>query len=524
MSAADSKEALPPPSSPESNASPVKDVEDNGAPATKEDQHIYVAETLSTPRQILFIATVCMAMFTNQLGLGNTVGIVGIIGKSFGLNTAGEQVWLLAGYSLSIGTFILIAGRLGDEFGHKRLFVIGMAWYALWSLIAGLAVYSSYVLFIFARVFQGMGPAMTLPSSLAILGSSYSPGPRKNMAFAWFGGTAPFGAIAGFTFGGLFSLAWWPWTYWSQAIALAALAAFGAWVIPDQPLTPSVKQQSWHDKMKFMDVPGCVTGVASLVLFNFAWNEAVVVGWEQPYVYVCLILGVLFGAVFFGIEAFWAPNPIIPFAAFNVDIFFIFGCTAAGWATFGIWVFYFAQLVMQIRGISPLLLAAWYSPVIPSGLLSALAVGKTIGKLPASWIMVVGQLAYVVGSILAATMPVHSNYWTYFFFSVIIICVGMDSSFPAATVIFSDAVPPKYQGIGASVVMTIVNYSISLGLGFAGTAEREVKKGADGLAGDLLGIRAALWVSVGLAGLGLVLSLLFVAKEHFLGRASVVKT
>ena len=63
--------------------------------------------------------------------------------------------------------------------------------------------------------------------------------------------------------------------------------------------------------------------------------------------------------------------------------------------------------------------------------------------------MLIGQVAYLVGSILAATMPVESNYWTYFFFSVIIICIGMDSSFPAATIIFSDAVPPKYQGIGA---------------------------------------------------------------------------
>lgn len=277
-------------------------------------------------------------MFTNQLGLGNTVGIVGVIGDSFGLTTAGERSWLLAGYSLSIGTFILVAGRLGDEFGHKRMYVVGMAWYALWSLIAGLAVYSSYVLFIFARVFQGMGPAMTLPNSLAILGSAYSPGARKNMAFAWFGGTAPFGAIGGFAFGGIFSLAWWPWTYWSQAIALAGLAAFGAWVIPTPPAVVKVKHQSWAEKLKFLDAPGCVTGIASLVLINFAWNEAVVVGWQEPYTYVCLILGALFGAAFFAIEVYWAPNPIIPFSAFNVDIAFVFGCTAAGWATFGIWV------------------------------------------------------------------------------------------------------------------------------------------------------------------------------------------
>jgi len=227
--------------------------------------------------------------------------------------------------------------------------VFGMAWLSLWSLVAGLAVYSSYVLFIFARVFQGMGPAMTLPNSLAMLGNSYSPGPRKNMAFAWFGGTAPFGAISGFAFGGLFSLAWWPWTFWSEAIAVAGVAAFGAWVIPNQPLSGAVQHQSQREKLKRLDIPGCVTGVASLVLINFAWNQASGIGWEEPYVYVCFIIGVIFGVVFFAIEVFWATNPLIPFAAFNVDIAFIFGCTAAGWATFGIWVSPSSKLTGALR-------------------------------------------------------------------------------------------------------------------------------------------------------------------------------
>lgn len=81
-----------------------------------------------------------MAMFTNQVGLGSTLSTVGVIGESFGINNPGQLTWLVAGYSLTIGTFILVSGRFGDEFGHKRMFVIGMAWYSLWSLVAGLAV------------------------------------------------------------------------------------------------------------------------------------------------------------------------------------------------------------------------------------------------------------------------------------------------------------------------------------------------------------------------------------------------
>jgi MFS family permease len=70
-------------------------------------------------------------MFTTQVGLGNTLTTVGVIGDSFGITNQGQLSWLIAGYSLTIGTFILIGGRLGDEFGNKRLFVIGVAWYSL---------------------------------------------------------------------------------------------------------------------------------------------------------------------------------------------------------------------------------------------------------------------------------------------------------------------------------------------------------------------------------------------------------
>lgn len=159
-------------------------------------------------------------------------------------------------------------------------------------------------------------------------------------------------------------------------------------------------------------------------------------------------------------------------------------------------------------------MAAWFAPVIPSGLLSAVTVGKLLGKVSPAWIMVVGQIAYLVGSILAVTRPPDSTYWTYFFFSVLIIPVGMDTSFPAATIIFSNAVPQKYQGMGASTVMTVVNYSISLGLGFAGTIETNINKGGLTESNRLLGYRGALWFSVGLAGLGLLLSLVFVTKGY----------
>jgi MFS family permease len=159
-------------------------------------------------------------------------------------------------------------------------------------------------------------------------------------------------------------------------------------------------------------------------------------------------------------------------------------------------------------------MAAWFSPILITAPIAALAVGKLINKIPASYIMLVGQLAFLTTNILMALRPAHSNYWTYFFFGTIIATIGMDSSLPAASIIFANTVPRQYQGMGASIVMTIVNYSISLGLGFAGTIEININRGGRNKSDLLYGYRSALWFSVGLAGLGTVLSLIFLLRHH----------
>lgn len=163
---------------------------------------------------VYIISVLVMAHFTTQVGLGQLLAIVEIIGKDFGISDSpGVLSWLSAGYSLTVGTFILVSGRMGDIFGYKKMLVFGYVWYAVFSLVAGCSVYSNYVLFIFARVLQGIGPSICLPNALALLGILYEPGIWKNMAFAAFGACAPTGSIMGSLFAGLFSLAWWPCTF-----------------------------------------------------------------------------------------------------------------------------------------------------------------------------------------------------------------------------------------------------------------------------------------------------------------------
>lgn len=302
------------------------------------DEYVYIADSYNMIRKIIFIMTVCSSMFTNQLGLCNSLTTLEIIGDSFGVTDPGKLSWTISGYGLTLGTFVLIGGRFGDVFGNKAIFIFGTCWLALTSMMAGVSVYSSYSVYILARVLQGLGPALTVPNALAIMGKCFSSAPR-NMGFAWFAASAPVGAMAGLLFGPLFAMAWWPWIYWSQTLGVAFLSALSTIAIPNMPVEGDRKQgRRTRETLDRLDILGGANGVAALVLFNFSWNQSLVTTWNEPYVYVCLILSLLFMVAFFYIELRVARYPILPVAVLTSDIAFVFACTAAGWSTFGIWV------------------------------------------------------------------------------------------------------------------------------------------------------------------------------------------
>ncbi len=491
----------------------------NPADLTKSISNMSIAETLPLGREILFVGTICCAQFMTQGGLGQCLDILHVIGNDFGLTNPGELSWLIAAYSLTVGTFILLAGRFGDVYGYKKMLIIGFLWFSLWSMVAGLAVYSNHVLFNFARAFQGIGPAICLPNALAILGSTYAPGPRKAMVFALFGATAPGGAVVASLFAGLFSqLAWWPWTFWSFSIALAGIAALGSIVIPNPPRQTLKQKTSLRDHLTELDLLGGLCGVTALVLINFAWNQAGVVGWSKAYVCVCLVLGFLFVPVFFFIEVRVSPAPLIPFKALSSDVAFVLGCVACGWSCFGIWVFYLWQFFEILREDSPLLAVAHICPVAVTGALASVTTGILLGRIRPAWVMTIALTAFTVGVILVATAPVGQTYWAQTFVCTIIIPWGMDMSFPAATLILSNAVTKEHQGVAASLVNTVVNYSISLSLGFAGTIESHVDEGGRTPADVLRGYRGAWYMGTGLAGFGLFLSVVFVMKGYWRDR------
>ena len=298
-----------------------------------------IVQTMSPLREFLFVGLLCSAQFVTQVGLVNTLNILHIIGNDLGITDPGVLSWLIAGYSLTVGTFILLSGRCGDLFGYKTMVIIGFGWFAIWNAVAGCSVYapggSGQVLFIFARVLSGIGPAILLPNALGLLGATYDEGRRKDMVFSLFGACAPSGAVVGGTFAGLWSLLWWPWTFWTFGIALALLGGLSYFILPAVPLKEEEQGLTLEQRIGELDLLGATVGITAMILFNFAWNQAPGFGWEQPYIFVLLIVGMLLFPVFFWVELKVSKHPLIPFDALSTDVSFVMICEMCGWAAFG---------------------------------------------------------------------------------------------------------------------------------------------------------------------------------------------
>jgi MFS family permease len=373
------------------------------------------------PHEAVFVIVVCAAQLMTQAGLSLSIAPLQIISASFN-STPRDLTWASAAYSLTVGTFIFVSGRLGDVYGHKLLFVIGFLWFGLWSLIAGFSVWSNPRFFDCCRAFQGIGPALLLPNAVAILGRSYPPGRRKGMVFCLFGAVAP----GGFTLGGTFSslLAerlWWPWAYWILAIACVVFAILGYFIIPAMEQEPLRPDLSTFDRL---DGLGAITGVSGLILINFAWNQAAVVGWEVPYTYALLIVGILVLGLFLFLEG-RAAYPLLPRTALKGEVGWVLGCIAAGWSSFGILVFYYYEIMGNILGNSGLLVTAKWAGASASGACAAVITGLLLDRIPASIIMFIAMLAFTAGQALLASMPVGQIYWANAFVIMLVTPWGM---------------------------------------------------------------------------------------------------
>lgn len=390
-------------------------------PEAKNEQPVFVGLPQSPYHEAVFVFVVCAAQLMTQAGLSLSIAPLQDISASFNTTTK-DLSWASAAYSLTVGSFIFVSGRLGDIYGHRLLFIVGFLWFGLWSILGGFSVWSNQIFFDCCRAFQGIGPALLLPNAVAILGRAYPPGRRKGMVFCLFGAVAPGGFTLGATFSSLLAQrVWWPWGYWIFGITCFIFAILGYVSIP------YVRQKKPREDLSTferLDTYGAIAGVSGLILINFAWNQAAVAGWAVPYTYALLIVGILIMGLFLFIES-KAAYPLLPRSVLVGETGWVLGCIAAGWSSFGVVVFYYYNILEDLDGNSGLLVTAKWAGASASGACAAVITGLLLGRISASVIMFFAMLAFSAGQALLASMPIGQIYWANAFVIMLITPWGM---------------------------------------------------------------------------------------------------
>lgn len=370
-------------------------------------------------------------------------------------------VWPAAAFALVTAAFLLPFGRLSDKYGAYPIFVFGLVWFCVWSVVVGFS--TNELMLDFCRALQGLGPSAFLPSGVALMGNMYRPGPRKNLVFSLYGGSAPLGFFFGIFVAGLTGqFLRFGWYFCIGATLLFTTTVAAILTIPNDSRE--------HKKVE-MDWLGAALIVSGLILVVFALTDSAGAPdqWRTPYIYVLLIVGSLLLGLAVYVEGFVAKNPLLPFDLFCIPyinplfiaLFFSYGCL-------GIFLLYGTLYMQDIMGATPLQISAWYSPMCVGGILISILGGYFLHLVPGTLLVVLAGLGWAVPSILFAVAPVGANYWAYVFPSMICATIGIDITFNVANIFITTNLSSKRQGLAGALINSLLYLGIAVLLAFAG--------------------------------------------------------
>ncbi|KAH8821766.1 MFS multidrug transporter-like protein [Xylogone sp. PMI_703] len=452
--------------------------------------------------EILFVFSICMSQVISEYFVSGFTVILPTLVKDLNIPTA-SSTWPASAFSLILASFLLIFGRLGDMYGGYPVYVGGLLWLTLWSLIAAFS--TNEIMLNFCRALQGLGPAAFLPSSVMIPGSLYRPGPRKNVVFSLYGASACIGFFLGIFFAGVTAeYIGWHWYFYIGTI-LAAITTVTAYF-----KVPSDMQEKRNSPVKIkMDWPGAILLVSGFILFTFAITDSshAPQQWKTPYIYILFIIGsfLLMAAAY--VECYVSENPLLPPSLFKVPcmpslmvaLFFTYG-------SLGIFLLYATFYMEDIMSATPLQVVAWYTPMALGGCLIATFGGFVLHLLPGTLLVIFSGTSWIIAPLLFAIAPQGANYWAYILPAMICATVGIDITFNVANVFITTSLPKKQQGLAGAVIMLLLHLGIAVFLGFADivntyTVERLGKR---------LSYHAVFWFEVACASVALVILVLLV--------------
>ena len=362
--------------------------------------------------------------------------------------------WVLSGYLLTYGGFMLLGGRAGDLLGRRRVLVAGTALFAISSLVGGLAGDAGVL--VAARMAQGLGAALMLPAALSLLTTMFHEGRDRNTALGAWGAVAGLASAAGVFLGGVLTEGpGWRWVLFvNPPIAAALLVAVFA-------LIPRERRRS---PLANFDLFGTVLVTGGMLLLVYALVKAPDQGWGSG-----RTLAELFGAgsllAAFVVNEQRSRNPLVPLSIFKVrglaaaDITQFVG--VAGFLS----MFFFLTLYMQnVLGFSPLQTGAAYLPLTAGVAVAAGIASQLMSRIGTRPLIVGGAATIAIGLFLLSRVPVDGSYLADLLPGLMIVSFGGGAMFVAVTTAANAGVPADKAGLAAALLNSSQQVGGALGL------------------------------------------------------------
>ncbi|SDQ42572.1 DHA2 family efflux MFS transporter permease subunit [Arthrobacter crystallopoietes] len=366
------------------------------------------------------------------------------------------QQWVVDAYLLTLGALILIAGSLSDGFGRVRILRLGLVLFGLASLACALAPAGGVL--IAARAVQGIGGALLVPSSLALIMSSYRDAAQGRAIGLWAGWTGT-SAIAGPLLGGLLvDLFNWRWIFAINVLPIAVTLV----ILGRLKLETSVQGRPP------LDVVGAVLAAVGLGGTVFALIEQQRLGWSHPGVAVSLALGVVSFALFLWWENRTA-HPMMPLRLFRMRNFGIGNiATALIYAALSLGMLVVVLFLQQVAGFSATEAGLATIPVAILMLLLSGTFGGLAGRFGPRIFMAVGPLVIGAGYLMMTAVRIPVDFWTQLLPGLLVCGLGLAITVAPLTSAILSAVGPGESGIGSAINNAVSRIAGLIAVAFAG--------------------------------------------------------
>jgi EmrB/QacA subfamily drug resistance transporter len=373
--------------------------------------------------------------------------VVGIalpaIHRNFG-GGVGALQWVVTGYSLTLAAFLLLGGALGDRYGRRRIFSLGIALFALFSAASGLAPTAG--LLTAARILQGVGGALLTPGSLAILQASFRAEDTSRAIGAW-SGLSGVASAAGPLIGGfLLAVASWRWLFFINVPLAAFVLVITARHVPESSDPTSTGR---------IDTRGAVLGAAFLAGLTYGLIEGPTRGWSDPLVVGAFVLAALSGPAFLFLERRTA-NPMLPlklfksrqFSGANAVTFVVYGALSGA-------LFLLPTVLQLVAHYSPTDSGLALLPFTLIMLVFSARSGQLSARIGPRLQMSVGPVVAGAGLALLARAATPGSYWTQVFPAVVVFGSGLAFTVAPLTATAMGAAPAEHSGVASAVNNTV---------------------------------------------------------------------